>query len=391
MTGAFSFGLGGETIGVEGYRRRARRGLPRMVWSYLDGGAEDHITRDANMSAFRHWRLLPHALAGIKSPDLSSEMAGTQIALPLALAPIGLSGLMRWNGDILAARAAEQAGTRLVLSTGSSWSLEEVAEATEQDHWFQLYPYGDKAKVGALVDRAAAAGYTALFVTVDTPVRGNREWERATGMQVPLRMTPSAMLDFAMQPRWTWNLLRHNRVAAIHYVEAGATGVSAAAKSVTAQDRHMQGDLNWEDLAWLRDRWRGRLYVKGVLSANDAVHSVDVIGANGVVVSNHGGRQLDRVTATLEALPAIVAALDGRGEVYLDGGIRRGSDVVTALALGAKAVLIGRAYCYGLTAAGQAGVADVLAMLSDDIKRTLILMGCPSVAALDRSWIAPAP
>lgn len=387
----FSFGLKAQPIGVGSYRRACERLLPKMVWSYLDSGADDHVTLDANEAAFCRWRLRQRALAGISSPNLSTVVAGTEVALPVALAPVGLTGLFRWDGDVAAARAAEAAGTRLILSTGSSWSLEEVAEATNERHWFQLYPYGDRQKVGQLVARAATVGYSALFVTVDVPVRGNRERERAVGMEVPIRITPRSAVDAALHPRWCWNTLRHNRTTAIHYSQAGTRGVSAAAKAVTEQDRHMQGDLCWEDLAWLRDQWRGKLYVKGVLDPEDACRAVDEIGAEGVVVSNHGGRQLDRVPATLEALPAIVDALGGRGEVYLDGGVRRGSDVVTALALGAKAVLIGRAYCYGLAADGERGARHVLSILREDIRRTLILMGCPSVSALDRSWLLPAP
>ena len=257
--GAFSLGLRRQPIGVGGYRDEARRVLPKMAWAYLDGGADDHVTLDANVAAFRRWRLRQQVLRGITKPDLSTEMAGTKVSIPVALAPIGLTGFFRWNTDVLAARAAERAGTRTILSTGSSWTLEEVAAATEQNHWFQLYPYGDKAKVGALIDRAKAAGYTALFVTVDVQARGNRESERRTGMGVPLRLTPRAIADFARHPRWTWNLLRHGRAAAIHYKEVGGNGVSAAAASVNAQDRYMQADLNWEDLAWMRDHWPGKL------------------------------------------------------------------------------------------------------------------------------------
>lgn len=388
---AVSLRLRRQPIGVAGYRRRAQAVLPAMAWAYLDGGADDHVTLDANVAAFARWRLRQRALAGITRPDLSATIADVAVAMPLALAPVGLTGFLRWDGDVAAARAAERAGTRLILSTGSSWSLEEVAEATAQNHWFQLYPFGDKPKVAALIDRAAAAGYKALFVTIDVQARGNRERERAAGMGTPIRLTPRAALDFMRHPRWTWDLLRHGRTALVHYKEIGAHGVAAAARSVQTQERYMQADLSWDDLAWMRDRWRGRLYVKGVLEPDDAVRCVDAVGADGVLVSNHGGRQLDRVAATLDALPGIVDAVGGRGKVYLDGGVRRGSDVVTALALGADGVMIGRAYGYGLAVAGEAGVADILTGFADDIRRTLVLMGCPGVAALDRSWISPAP
>ncbi|MDP9090225.1 MAG: alpha-hydroxy-acid oxidizing protein [Pseudomonadota bacterium] len=385
-----SFSLRRRPISVESYRRAARRVLPPMAWSYLDGGADDQVTLAANVNAFRRWRLRTRVLAGVSEPDISACIAGIPVALPIALAPLGLTGLMRWDGDIAAARAAEAAGTRLILSTGSSWSLEEVAEATQEHHWFQLYPYGDRRKVGELVARAAAAGYTALFVTVDCPVRGNREGERETGMSIPINITPRAVLDAVIRPRWWWQLLRKQRAAPIHYVQANATGVSAALQGVAAQDRHMQGNLNWDDLQWLRDQWPRRLYVKGVLDAEDAIRSVDTIGAEGVVVSNHGGRQLDRVLASLEALPAVVAAIADRAEVYLDGGVRRGSDIIVALALGAKGVMVGRAYGYALAVGGESAVRDVLAILREDMRRTLILMGCPSAAALDRSWLVAA-
>lgn len=391
MMSALSFGARQRPIGVEGYREEARARLPQMAWAYLDGGAEDHVTRDANITGFRRWRLRQRALVGVADPEISTCIAQTQVSMPLALAPIGLTGLFRWDADRAAARAAEAAGTRLILSTGSSWSLEEIADATEEDHWFQLYPYGDRQKVGELLDRACSTGYSALFVTVDVQTRGNRECEKRTGMGVPLRVTPRAALDFASHPKWTWELLRHKRVAAIHYKEAGTSGVSAAATSIHRQDRFMQSHLEWEDLAWMRDRWKGPLYVKGILDPQDAERAVAKIGADGVVVSNHGGRQLDRSLASIEALPAIVDAVAGSGTVYLDGGVRRGSDVVTALALGANGVMIGRPYAYGVAVDGESGVREILSEFAIDIRRTLILMGCPSICALDRSWIFSAP
>lgn len=377
-------------ISVEGYRRRARRALPDMVWSYVDGGADGLVTLSENCGAFRRWRLRQKCLTGISKPALSATMAGVAVDLPVALAPTGLTGISRWDGDIAAARAAEAAGTRLVLSTGSSWTLEEVAGATREKHWFQLYPFGNREVVGKLIQRAQDAGYQALFVTVDVPVRGNRERERETGMGLPLTFTPFGVIDALRRPAWLWDLLKHRRAAAIHYAKAGAVGVRAAVISASEQDRYMQGDLQWSDLAWMRERWKGPLYVKGILDPDDAARAVDEIGADGVVVSNHGGRQLDHALATLDALPAIVDRIGDRAEVYLDGGIRRGSDVVIALALGAKGVFIGRPYVYGLAADGQRGVSDVLAILREDMKRTLILMGCPGIQALDRSWVMRA-
>ena len=381
------------------WRRLARCRLPDLAFDYIESGADDLASVAGNTAAFGNWRLKQRCLTGIARPDLSTIIAGEQLALPVALAPTGTPGLTHWRGDIAAARAAERCGTRLILSTASSYSLEEVAEASEASHWFQLYPFADREKVGQLVDRAKAAGYSALFVTVDVPVVGNRESERKAGLTRPWLMTPPRIWSMLRRPAWLWGVLHHQRVAAVHYLERQATpppGLSRAirgagddaALSAATQARYMQADLCWEDLAWLRDRWRGRLYVKGVLDAEDAARAVDGIGAEGVVVSNHGGRQLDRAVATLDALPAIAARIGNRAEVLLDGGIRRGTDVITALCLGASGVLIGRPWLYGLGAAGQAGVEGVLGLLRDEIERALILMGCPSAGALDSSWLA---
>jgi len=386
---------------VAEWRQLARRRLPDLAFDYIESGADDLVSVAGNAAAFLNWRLKQRCLTGIVRPDLSVSIAGERLALPVALAPTGTPGLTHWRGDIAAARAAERCGTRLILSTASSYSLEEVAEASEANHWFQLYPFADREKVGQLIDRAAAAGYSALFVTVDVPVVGNRESERNAGLTRPWLMTPPRLWSMLRRPSWLWGVLRHQRVAAIHYLERQATpppGLSRAirgagddaALSAATQARYMQADLCWNDLAWMRERWPGRLYVKGVLDADDAARAVDTIGADGVVVSNHGGRQLDRAVATLDALPAIAARIGDRAEVLLDGGIRRGTDVITALCLGASGVLIGRPWLYGLGAAGQAGVEGVLWLLRDEIERSLILMGCPAANLLDSSWLATA-
>lgn len=391
-------------LSVGEWRARARRRLPDLAWNFVDGGADDHVTLDANMAGFRKWRLRQRCLTGCGAPDLSATMAGERLALPVALAPTGGAGMSHWSGDVAAARAADSRGSRAVLSTAASYTLEEVAEATQQAQWFQLYPFGNHDRVGALIHRARAAGYSALFVTVDVPVIGNREGERRTGMTSPWTMTPARLLNMARHPRWLRDAMRHNRLAAVHFREPQPDGsppprptdmlnLSAlraagdAIRSAQAQARYMQGDMDWDDLAWIRDQWPGPLYVKGVLDADDAARAVDGIGAQGVVVSNHGGRQLDRTLATIDALPAIVARIGDRAEVFLDGGVRRGTDVITALCLGANGVFIGRPYLYGLAAAGETGVAAVIDIFRAEMARALVLMGCPSVAALDRSWI----
>jgi L-lactate dehydrogenase (cytochrome)/(S)-mandelate dehydrogenase len=400
---SLSWGVRTSPISVEGYRQRARAVLPKMVWSYVDGGADDLISLYENQAGFRRYRLRQRALTGVANPELGTRMADEAVPMPVALAPTGMSGLVQWRGDVAAARAAEAFGTRHVLSTAASYSLEEVAAATSENHWFQLYPYGNHEKVGRLIDRAGQAGYTSLFVTVDVPVVGNREGERLTGMGVPMQLTPRRCLDIALHPTWLAAFLRHQRFLPVHFIEPDAAGGSSldtakrtvgvaqraamAADAFASQARYMQGDMQWDDLAWMRERWKGRLYVKGIMDADDAAKAVDEIGVNGIVVSNHGARQLDRVSSTIDALGPIAARVGGRAEVFLDGGVRRGADVITALCLGAHGVFIGRPYLYGLAAAGEAGVRHVLEILQEEMRRSMILMGCPSVSALNRSWL----
>jgi isopentenyl diphosphate isomerase/L-lactate dehydrogenase-like FMN-dependent dehydrogenase len=382
-------------VSVEAWRRIARKRLPDLPWAYVDGGADDLVTMNACIAGFQSWRLKQKILTGIAKPKLATTMAGTQVALPVALAPTGASGLSHWSGDVAAHRAAEKAGTRACLSTASSYTLEEVAEASDENHWFQLYPFGNREKVGSLIARAKAAGYTAMFVTVDVPVVGNRESERTSGMTRPWTMTPSRVLSILSRPQWLIDVMKHRRLAAAHYLERDAANFvngilragDDAIASAEAQARLMQSDLHWGDLKWMRDHWDGPLYVKGVLDPDDAAQAVDEIGCQGVVVSNHGGRQLDRSLASVDALPAIVERVGDRAEVYLDGGVRRGADVITALCLGAKGVFIGRPYLYGLAGAGEAGVSAILEIFRAEMERAMVLMGCPDVAALDRSWL----
>jgi L-lactate dehydrogenase (cytochrome)/(S)-mandelate dehydrogenase len=363
-----------------------------MVWAYVDGGAEDLRTLRANREAFDRWALRTQVLTGNEATDLSVEVAGVRLSLPVLLAPTGVAGISHWTGDVGASTAAEQAGTRAVLSTASSYSIEEVAAATSEDHFFQLYPWADvstgaRALTESFIERAKRAGYRAMFVTVDVPVHGNRETDRRQGMGAPPVLTPARIASAAIRPRWWYRFLRHQRMSARNLVDEG--GARAAVRSVQAQYRYMRPELDWSDFAWMREQWSGPLYIKGVLDARDAVRAVD-LGADGIVVSNHGGRQLDGAPASLDALPAVVSAVRGRAQVLLDSGIRRGSDVVKALCLGADAVCIGRPYLYGLAARGPEGVGHVLRIFREEICRTMTLMGAARLSDLDESWLCPA-
>jgi len=400
----FRFDSGVPPVSVEDWRIKARRRVPDMAWSYIDGGADDLVTLAANRSGFSRWRLRQRALTGKDKPDLSTRFAGANLALPLALAPVGATGLAHWTGDVAAALAAESCGTRAALSTASSYSLEEVGSATRENHWFQLYPIGGRERMAELMERARTAGFDALFVTVDVPTRGNREGETKWNFTLPWTVTPSRALHMLRHWRWVYQTLRHKRISSIHYLETAAkvaeeerrkapeltAGVTEAASSLAVLSRLMQADLDWDDVAWMREEWKGRFYLKGILDAEDAARAVDSAGADGVVVSNHGGRQLDHAAASIEALPAIADRIGDRAEVYLDGGIRRGTDVIKALCLGARGVLIGRPFVYGLAADGENGVRSVIEIFREELSRDLVLMGCGSVAELDRSWLVRA-
>ncbi|KRF10421.1 alpha-hydroxy acid oxidase [Nocardioides sp. Soil796] len=393
MSGGLRFALSarsGGPITVEDYRERARRALPGMVWAFVDGGAESGLTLRANQDAFDRWSLRSRVLTGHTGTNLATKVGDTDLSLPVFLSPTGMTGLVHWQGERAAARAAEAAGTRAVISTASSWTVEEVAEATDENHFFQLYPWTSQTTgqplSKAFIDRARNADYAALFVTVDVPVAGNRLAERKRGMGIPPTLTPARALSAAVRPRWAYGFLRHQRITSRMLVDE--RGTKAAVASARAQQTLLRPDLVWDDFARIRDMWDGPVYLKGVLEADDAQRAVE-LGADGVLVSNHGGRQLDGAPAALDALPAVVERVGGRVPVFLDGGVRRGTDVVKALALGATAVGIGRPYVYGLAARGQEGVEHVLEIFRDEIVRTLTLMGVADVASLDRSHVQP--
>jgi L-lactate dehydrogenase (cytochrome)/(S)-mandelate dehydrogenase len=381
-------------ISVEDYRRAAARKVPRLVWEYVEGGADDGVTLRRNVDAFSDWSLRARAMTGHPARRLATTVSGVEVELPVLLAPTGALGVSHWRGDVAAARAAEAAGTRLILSTASSWSIEEVAAATRADHFFQLYPGGERT--ATLMERAWRAGYPALFVTVDVPVLGNREGERRHGYasirDLDGAMTVSAReaLNVARHPRWLLDLYRRGRGSLRNLAPPGqdhAGAVQATLDSIAVLHRELErATFSWDDLQWIRERWPGTVYVKGLLDAEDAEHAA-AIGCDGVVVSNHGGRQLDHAQATLEALPPIVDAVGGRVEVLLDGGIRRGTDVVKALALGARAVLIGRAQIYGLMVGGERALVNVLDIFRTELDRALTLMGVQSVHDLDPSYL----
>lgn len=380
---------GNAPLTVDDYQRRARRRLPDMVWSYVTHGADDLVSQRANRSAYDRYRFAPRVLTGKATLDLSCTVAGQQLDLPVLLAPVGLVGLAHWQGERGAALAAEHLGTRSIVSTSASWSLEEIAAATSKHHLFQLYPWtdlnrGGRDLIGELMQRAQAAGFAAMVVTVDVPTIGNRVHERRRGMGSPPTITPRRILDGALHPRWTYGFLRHKRYSQRNLVDAG--GARAAMRSVDRAYTMMRPDLTWSDFAWMCEQWDGPVLIKGVLTGEDAARAVDA-GADGIIVSNHGGRQLDHARATLDALVDVVDVVAGRAQVLLDGGIRRGTDIAKAICLGADAVCIGRPYVYGIAADGVAGVEGVLGILRDELRRAMALMGVGSLRELGRDLL----
>jgi L-lactate dehydrogenase (cytochrome) len=386
-------------LNVADARRRARRVLPRVVFDYVDGGAEDEVTMLENIAAFRDLAFRPRMAVGAPEPEIAVRIFGTDLELPVILAPCGLVRLMHLEGAAGAARAAAAKGTISVLSTVAGSTPEEVAAACKGPMWFQLYAAGGRPQAEPLMERAASAGFEVLVVTVDTPVLGHRERDLRHGVDPPLRITSKGVVQLGSQvlrkPVWAWHMARDG-ISLFGGAPGSAGGEKRAkgapsgqttpsAKTVAA----VASPFKWSDLEWMRGRWSGPLVVKGVLGAPDAERSV-ACGADGVIVSNHGGRQLEGAPAALRVLPEVVAAVGDDTEVLVDGGIRRGSDVVKAIALGAKAVLIGRPYMYGLAAGGQVGVERVLEILREEMTRTLTLMGSTGLAELDGSWLQPA-
>jgi isopentenyl diphosphate isomerase/L-lactate dehydrogenase-like FMN-dependent dehydrogenase len=374
-------------VNIADLRRLAKRRLPRAVFDYIDGGADAEITLRENARAYELVRFRPRCAVATPACDLGVTVLGVPLALPFLLAPVGSSRMFYRRGEAVAAREADAAGTAYILSTLSGCRMEEVKAASNGPCWYQLYLAGGRDVALAAIARARAAGFTALVVTIDTPVAGLRERDVRNGTKELLTRNPWTMLPFVSQflarPRWLAGCVRDGGLMTFPNVMLADRGPMPYADVGAMLEQSM---VSWSDLRWIRAAWSGPIVIKGVHIGDDARRAVDE-GADAIVVSNHGGRQLDGVAATLRVLPEVLAAVDGRIEVLLDGGIRRGSDVVKALCLGARAVLIGRAYAYGLGAAGGPGVARAIDILRADIVRTLKLLGCASVSELNRSYI----
>ncbi len=376
-----------RVINIEDLRRAAKRRLPRVVFDYVDGGAEAERTLRANNRAFETATLRPRCAVATPACDLRTTVIGASLSMPLILAPVGSSRLIYPRGEEAASRAAGRAGIVYALSTLSGCRLEDVAAASEGPLWYQLYLVGGRECALPAIERAKAAGFSALVVTIDTAVAGMRERDLRNGVKELLSGKLGSMLPFVIQlltkPRWLAGFLADGGLMKFPNVVLPGKGPMLYADVTAALE---QSVVTWEDLKWIRQAWSGPIVIKGIHTGDDARRAADT-GADALVVSNHGGRQLDGVAPSLRMLPEVLAAVGDRFEVLLDGGIRRGSDIVKALCLGARAVLVGRAYAYGLGAAGEAGVVRAIEILRADLIRTLKLLGCASIAELDRSYV----
>lgn len=375
-----------KVVNIADLRVAAKKRLPRVVFDYIDGGADAEWTLRENSRVFEDVLFRPRSAVATKDCDLRTTVVGETIGLPFLLAPVGSCRLFYPRGEEVAARAAGHAGTIYTLSTLSGCTVRDVKAATRGPVWYQLYLVGGRDVALGAIERAKSCGCSALVVTIDTPVAGMRERDLRNGARELVSGTPITMLPYLFQllarPRWLAAYLLDGGLMKFPNIVL-KDGPMPYADVGAALEQSM---VCWDDFAWIREAWQGPLVVKGVLTADDARRAIDY-GAAAVVVSNHGGRQLDGVAPTLRVLPEVIEAVHGQIEVLLDGGIRRGSDVVKALCLGARAVLIGRAYAYGLAAAGAAGVARAIEILRADIIRTMKLLGCATVRDLDRSFV----
>jgi isopentenyl diphosphate isomerase/L-lactate dehydrogenase-like FMN-dependent dehydrogenase len=376
-----------RVVNIADLRRLAKRRLPKLVFDYLDGGAENEVTLKENCRVFEDVTFRPRQAVAIESCNLSARVLGQEISFPALLAPVGYSRMMHPQGEVAAARAAGEFGTAFILSTISGHKLETVKAASTGPVWYQLYLVGGRNAAEAAIARIRAAKYSALVITVDTAVAGMRERDPRNGMRELMGKSLPAKLRHVPQllahPGWLVSFLRDGGMPKLENI-VQPDGAPMPLIDVTGA--LARAVVTWNDLQWLRKAWPGPILIKGILTGDDARRAVDE-GVEGVIVSNHGGRQLDCVSSALRALPEVVAAVGGKTEVLMDGGIRRGADIVKALCLGARAVLLGRAYAYGMAAAGQSGVTRALAILRDDVERTLRLLGCASVADLNSSFV----
>ena len=370
---------------IEDLRQRARRRLPKAIFDFIDGGSQDEVSLAANRRDFERLALVPRVLTDVSKRQLASTVLGERVAFPLIVAPTGLAGLLSRKGEVAEARAAEAAGIPYCLSQMAASSIEEVKAATRRSFWFQSYLVKDRSINEALIDRAASAGCKVLVITLDTKAQGPRERDMRNGFTVPPRVTWRNALDVLRRVHWLRDVAMGPRVTFANLAGSlvGSSDIISIARFAAEQ---YDFSVGWSHIDWCRARWNGKLALKGILTVEDARLALEH-GADAVIVSNHGGRQLDHSRSSIAALPAIVDAVGDRTEVILDGGVRRGGDILKALALGARACMAGRPFLYGLAAGGERGVTRAIDLLRNEVDNNLALLGRASVQDLDHSAI----
>src|SRR5882724_5843871 len=370
---------------IEDLRRIAHRNVPRVFIDYMEAGSYSEHTRDANVEDMAKVKLRQRVLIDVSHRSMATTVLGEPLSMPLALAPTGLAGMQHADGEILAARAAHKAGIQFCQSTMSICSVEDVAEAVQKPFWFQLYVMKDRGFVKALIERVIAAKCSALFLTVDLPVNGQRHIDQKNGLSVPPRLTAKTVFDVMMRPTWAWRILNGKRKTFAN-IDGHMPGGNGFGGMTLAEWTHSQFDVtvSWKDVDWIRSIWPRKLVLKGILDPEDAREALKT-GADGIVVSNHGGRQLDGAPSTISALPKVADAIGGQKEILFDSGVRTGQDMFRALALGANACMIGRPFLYGLGAGGEAGVAKAIDILRRELDTTMVLTGIDDVKKIDRN------
>ena len=375
-----------DCLNVDDFKKLAKQKLPSPIFHYIEGGADDEVTLRRNTEAFEHCDLIPSVLTDVSSVDMSTTVLGQKIQFPLFLSPTAMHQMYHHDGEVATAKAAEKLGTFFSLSTMATTSIEDVSKVSDGPKMFQLYIHKDQGLTDNLIDRCKSSGFKAMCLRVDTIVAGNRERDHRTGFTTPPSLTLSSLLSFAMHPEWSFKYLLGKKISLANIDHMTNKGTSIEMSIMDYINQQFDTTMNWKHAEYAIKKWNGPFALKGIMSVEDAKKAID-IGASAIMISNHGGRQLDGSRAPFDQLQTIVDAVGDRVEVILDGGVQRGTHVLKALALGAKACSVGKAYLYGLSAGGQVGVEQVVGKLRDEIQRGMTLMGCRSVKELTKDKV----
>jgi L-lactate dehydrogenase (cytochrome) len=379
----------GRALEISDLKRMAKRRVPKLFFDYADSGAYSESTYRANESDFSRIKLRQRVMVDMSNRSLATTMIGQPVSMPVALAPTGLTGMQHADGEMLAAQAAEEFGVPFTLSTMSICSIEDVASATRKPFWFQLYVMKDRDFIASLIERARAANCSALVLTADLQLLGQRHKDLRNSLSAPPKLTPKHLFQMAMRPRWCWDML-HTQRRTFRNIHGHAKNVSDLSSLGAWTAEQFDPQLSWKDVEWVKKLWGGKLIIKGILDPEDARMAAET-GADAIIVSNHGGRQLDSALSSISMLPRIVDAVGDKVEVHMDGGIRSGSDVLKAVALGAKGTYIGRPFLYGLGAGGKQGVTTALEIIRKELDITMALCGKRLITDIDRDIIAESP